>query len=119
MQGSGQSSLSIWTAYDTHSTASVRNPSHDLKVAWQRVKDTSLAFATVDTSLVGSSDIIQGQFTTITDPDKFEYYDEEERVVDMSFERVVEEPLGGLSYALGDVTFDNTTIASHGGFQTR
>jgi hypothetical protein len=109
MQGSGLSSASIWTVYDTECTASTRQPVYDLKVAWTRVKDTSLDYAIVGTSIVGGTDIIDGQPATITAMDYFYYYDEAQRTVMLTYERVREEPLGGVSYAMGDVVLDNTT----------
>lgn len=109
MLGSGKSSASIWTAFDTQSTAGTRYPSHALSVAWTRIKDDATDFFTIDTSIIGGPDIIQGQLNVITEPDTFKYYDETERVVSLMYDRRVEEPLGGLTYALGDITFDNTT----------
>ena len=109
MLGSGKSSDAIWTVWDTHSTASTRQPRHEVSVAWTRQKDEATDFATVGTSLVGGVDIVQGQLGVITEPDTFQYYDETERVVSMMYDRVVDEPLGGLTYAIGDVVFDNTS----------
>lgn len=108
MQGSGQSSASIWTAFDTMTTAAVRQPVHGVLVSWNRAQPGTVNFATVGSSVVGGSDIVQGQLSIITEPDTFSYIDETIRVTRMDYERKIDEPLGGLSYSIGTVTFDNT-----------
>lgn len=107
--GSGKSSDSIWTVFDTETTAAIRYPRHLLEIAWTRVKNESATFALVGTSLVGGIDVVQGQLNVLTEPDKFKYFDETERAVELHYDRKIEEPLGGFTYTIGDVVLDNTT----------
>lgn len=109
MLGSGKSSQNVWTAFDIHSTAGTRQPRHSVSISWKRVKNESTAFATIGSSVIGGIDIIQGQLNVITEPDKFTYYDETDRVLELNYDRQVEEPLGGMVYATGSVTLDNNT----------
>jgi len=109
MQGSGISSLSIWTVFDTICTAASRVLKWVLKISWLRNQDQSLGWATVGTSVVGGTDIIQGQIGDLTKPDYFDYDDETPYAMRLEYERFVEEPLGGISLAQADVELDNTT----------
>ncbi len=111
MQGSGQSSLSIWTAFDAISTAMVRQPKWKVEVAWNRVADTS-NYATVGSSLVDGTDIVAGgeSVPDIINADAFNYDDETARVIRVEYERSLLEPMGGTSIALCDVLFDNTDL---------
>jgi len=110
MQGSGESSLSIWTAFDTITTASVRVLKHVVRVAWTRLQDAAATFAVVGTSVVAGIDIVQGQDSVITKPDIFDYFDETSRAVQIEYEREVIEPLGGVALAQADVLFENTDL---------
>jgi len=108
--GSGVSSLSIWTAFDTITTAVSRVLKWVLKISWLRNKDESLTFATVGTSVVDGTDIIQGQATDLTKPDYFAYDDESGYAMRLEYERIIEEPLGGLALAQADVVLDNANM---------
>lgn len=107
--GPGKSSAAIWTPFQTEVTAETRYPRHSVQVAWTRIKDNSLSFFTIGTSSIGGPDIIQGQLSVITEPDKFQYFDESERVIAIYYDRVHREPLGSFTFATGNVVFDNTT----------
>lgn len=109
MLGSAKSSENIWTVFDTQTTAATRYPRHLLEIAWTRVKDNDIDFAVVGTSVVNGIDIVQGQLNVLTEPDKFRYYDETERAVQLHYDRKAEEPLGGFTYTIGDVILENTT----------
>lgn len=108
MQGSGVSSLSQWTAFDTNSTADYRCLAWALYLSWNRVANRD-SFATVGTSLVDGTDLIQGQISTITKQDVFSYDNETDNVVQLEYERTLQEPLGGIALAQADVILDNTT----------
>lgn len=108
MQGSGVSSLSQWTAFDTESTADFRTLAWGLYISWQRVANRD-TFATVGTSLVNGTDLIQGQTSVITKQDVFTYKDETDNVIQLEYDRQLQEPLGGISLSQCDVTLDNTS----------
>lgn len=110
MQGSGKSSASIWTAFDSHTTSNVRKIKGAVWIAWTRIANVD-NFATVGTSLVGGTDIIQGVGeNAINNADSFQYFDESDRVIRIEYERNLIEPLGGMHLAMADVVLDNTDL---------
>src|SRR3990167_4800435 len=110
MQGSGISSLAIWTPFDSITTANVRQPIGICWIAWTRIANVT-NYATVGTSLVGGTDIIQGtDVSSINNADAFEYFDESDRVIRIEYERELIEPLGGLSIGMCDIVLDNTDL---------
>ncbi len=98
---------SIATADRGLFTAAVRFPKFILRVAWNRAVDATIGFATIGTSTIDGKDILQGTQTKLTKPDTFNYTDETDKVLKVETERILEEPLGGISYAQADVTLDN------------
>lgn len=81
-----------------------------LLIAWTRVVGAQ-DFVTIDTSVVGGTDIIQGAGeSAINDADAFVYFDETERVIRLEYERYLLEPLGGSAIAMADVVLDNTDL---------
>ncbi len=110
MQGPGQSSDSIWTPFESLSTAVVRPIRAKLLVSWNRLVGAQ-DFAIVGTSLVGGTDIVQGTGSSaINQSDAFEYFDETDRVLRLEYERRLLEPLGGTSIAMADVLLDNADL---------
>jgi len=109
MRGSGESSLAIWTAFDTETTATTRHLKHVLKIAWLRRRDETLSWATVGSSVVGGTDIVKGA-ADLTKADIFDYYDETDYVLSMEYERFLNEPLGGIALAQADISLDNTSL---------
>lgn len=110
MQGSGQSSLAIWSAFDSTTTADIRQVVGVAYVAWNRIASVT-NYATVGTSTINGTDIIQGtDVATINNADAFSYFDESDRVIRIEYERVLLEPLGGMSIAMCDVVLDNTDL---------
>lgn len=108
MLGSFRSSESIWTAFDSITTANVRMPAWRVMVAWTRVSDVS-NYAMVGTSTVGGTDIVGGeQSADINNADTFLYFDETAKAIRIEYERTLIEPLGGTSIAMADLLLDNT-----------
>lgn len=91
-------------------TASVRHPTHVLRIAWNKSIDNTIDFAVVGTSTVGGKDIVQGTFGVFTKPDAFNYIEETTAALKLETERILEEPLGGIAYAQADVTLDNNSL---------
>lgn len=107
MQGSTESSLAIWTAFNNVTTAYVRILKHSLKISWKRATNTS-AFAVVGTSVINGVHIIQGLSGVLTSLDAYEYVDETDKLVSMTYDRILQEPLGGISQAIMDVELENS-----------
>lgn len=110
MQGSGKSSESIWTPFDSITTASLRQPKWKLYIAWNRIANVT-NYATVGSSVIGGTDIVQGtDAADIVNADAFEYFDETADVIRIEYERSLVEPLGGASIAMADVLLDNVDL---------
>jgi hypothetical protein len=110
MQGSGVSSESIWTPFNSVCTATVRPLKARVLVSWNRAVHVT-AYAVIGTSIVGGVDIIQGAGEAgINEADAFLYNDETERVLRVEYERHLVEPLGGAAIAMADVVLDNTDL---------
>ncbi len=100
----------VSTTFHANSLATRRNITHYAKVAWTRSYDPSIAFAVVGQSTVNGPDIIKGDSSQfITEADKFYYFNESDYAVQIEYERFIDEPLGGLSMAMGDLVLDNTS----------
>lgn len=107
MQGHTQSSLAIWTVFNNYTTAFTRFLRWQLRISWKRVTGTN-GFAIVGTSMVAGTDLVQGSDSVFTPSDAFTFYDETQRLVRFEFDRQLQEPLGGMAMALGDLVLDNT-----------
>lgn len=107
MQGSGQSSAAIWTAFNSTTTAAARVLTWVLKVAWTRVASAT-GFATVGSSIVGGLDIVKGLDSTITKADQFSFFDETERLIRFEYDRTLPEPAGGIVMAIANLSLENT-----------
>jgi len=107
MQGKTQSSLAIWTAFNSMTTAVSRLLRHVLNISWKRVENAS-SFAVVGTSVVAGVQIVKGLGGSITNLDNFMYYDESEKLIEMSYDRILQEPLGGISSAIMDISLENS-----------
>lgn len=109
-QGSGISSESIWTPFDSLTTASIREVVGKVFIAWTRVSNVD-NFATIGGSQIGGTDIIRGLGdVALNDVDAFEYFDETDNVLRIEYERNLIEPLGGMTQAIADVVLDNTDL---------
>lgn len=94
--------------FDGLSKRSIRRPVVDVKIGWRRIKDENIDFAVVGTSTVGGGDIVQGEFTSITNNDLFEYFIESDNLVSVSTDQELVEPLGGVSYGRSNILLSNT-----------
>lgn len=109
MLGGGISSAAIWTAFDAVTTAVSRIIKWALNISWLRVQDADAGFAYVGTSLIGGTDILQGEgVSAVTNLDTFEYFDETDRLVELTYDRKIIEPTGGMSTGMLDVVLENT-----------
>lgn len=106
MQGHTQSSESIWTAFNNATTAYSRALKYLLRISWKRAERAD-AFAVVGTSLVNGTQVVQGLSDVLTGTDSFQYFDETSRLVRFEYDRQIQEPLGGIAMALGDLVLEN------------
>lgn len=110
MLGSGNSSLSIWTPFDSITTATIRPLRARCLVAWTRQQVVN-NFAIVGTSIIGGTDVVQGVGDNVlNNADLYQYFDETNNVIRLEYERHLIEPLGGVAIANCVVTLDNTDL---------
>lgn len=100
---------SIVTPLQAVVTAPVRQIRIGLLASWLKRANMSTAYAIVGSSVVGGSDLVQGQSSVITSADLFDYMDESTYVMAFDYDRRLDEPKGGVSFAIGDITLDNIT----------
>lgn len=99
---------SISGIFNGLSKKSIRRPVVSTRIGWRRIKDDGVDFAVVGTSVVGGTDIVQGEFTAITQSDLFEYFEEDDRLISVSTDQELVEPLGGVFYGRSNVLLSNT-----------
>ena len=96
----------IATAFDSVATATARYIKQKFYVSWLR-RTAANAFGIVGTSKVNNA-LVRGEIDVVTPVDTYEFYDESDKALRLEYDRRVEEPLGGISYAIMNVTLDNT-----------
>lgn len=90
-------------------TADTRQPKIKVRASWLKVEDAGISYAIVGSSVVGGTDLVQGQSVIITNADFFDYFDESEYAMRLDYDRRIDEPRGGISYAIANVLLDNIT----------
>ena len=110
MLASGNSSLSIWTPFNSICTATVRTIAARCLIAWTR-QQTVQNFAIIGTSKIGGTDIVQGVGDNVlNDADLYSYFDETDRIMRIEYERNLIEPLGGSAIAMATIVLDNNDL---------
>lgn len=110
MLASGNSSLAIWTPFDSTCTATARVIKARCLIAWTRNQIVN-SFAVIGTSRIGGTDIVQGVGDNVlNDADLYQYFDETDRLIHLEYERHLIEPLGGAAVAMATVVLDNTDL---------
>jgi hypothetical protein len=100
---------SISTPVEAILTADVRSPVIKVRASWLKFADEGVAYAIVGSSLVNGTDLVQGQSVIITNADFFEYMDESDFAMRLDYDRRIDEPRGGISYAIANILLDNIT----------
>lgn len=100
---------SIVTPLQSVITADERVPRVKVRASWLKVADQNVAYGIVGSSLVNGTDIVQGQSQVITNADLFAYQDETEYAMRLDYDRQINEPRGGTSFAIASVLLDNIT----------
>lgn len=100
---------SIVTPLQAVLTADQRQPKIKVRASWLKVQDLSTVYAIVGSSLVNAPDLVQGQSLVITNSDLFSYIDESDYAMRLDYDRRIDEPRGGISYAIANVLLDNIT----------
>lgn len=97
---------SIATAFDSAATSDARFIRQKFYVSWLRNSGAS-AFGIVGSSIVNNS-LVKGENSVVTPIDTYEFFDESDRALRLEYDRRIEEPLGGIGYAIMNVLLDNS-----------
>src|SRR5688572_8260801 len=97
---------SVPSGFTAEARASSRQVAQSVQVAWKKDFRVGITFFTIGVSTIGGNDIIPGPAGIQSAWNKYLYEDETDQVIDISVERSLREPVGGVSKALADVTLD-------------
>lgn len=95
-----------WTAEERDATRSIVASS---LVSWKKNIKAGVRIFTIGTSTIGGGDWINSSGGVNSDWNKYQYHDESAQLLDVSYERALQQPLGGISQALAEVNLDNTS----------
>ena len=95
-----------FTAEERDSTRSIVG---NVQVSWKKETNLAATTFTIGVSMIGGSDLIGINPGAIGSPSNYNYFDESEYVTGLAYERSLNMPTGGLTKALGEVNFDNTS----------
>jgi len=89
---------SISTAFDSVTTANARSLIFQFYVSWLR-RVTDYSFGIVGTSKVNNA-LVRGETTVLTPIDAFDFTNETDQVINLEYDRFIQEPLGGISFGI-------------------
>lgn len=101
-----QSVSAVFTAVEK---APFRQIVENVLVSWHKQSTIGNRTFTIGVSTIGGNDIIGINPGAIGSPSNYKYFDETPRVMSMNWERAYNMPQGGLTMALADAQFDNTS----------
>lgn len=98
---------SFQTAFDSMTTADARYLSSKFYISWLR-QTSSNSFGVVGTSTVNNT-LVRGEPSSIAPVDTYDFFDETNSVVSLEYQRAIQEPTGGVGYAIANVELENTS----------
>lgn len=87
--------------------AALRSPTQRTEVAWTKEIDPSITFFTLDTSKLDGLDVLAGEGEDIANVNRFEYFDETERIISIEIQSKFNEPVASFGRAVADIVLDN------------
>lgn len=100
---------SVIDAFSVEETAASRQIAQSVQVSWKKSLLSTIRVFTIGVSTIGGSDIIGGTDIYASAWNKYQYADESDYVTGISYERALNQPIGGMVKALADVRMDNTS----------
>lgn len=101
--------LSSPSGFTAEERDNVRSIAHDLRVSWKKESNLSTRTFTIGVSAIGGSDLIGIDKGAIGSASNYNYFDESDHVLSMSWERGLKMPVGGINKAMAEATLDNTS----------
>lgn len=100
---------SVDSAFTAEAQDTVRTVTHDFEVSWDASSNSTSQPFTMGVSTIGGPDYLGSGGGTIGNPLNYTYVDESDYVMNLSWERQLNIPVGGLTKALADAELDNTS----------
>lgn len=100
---------SVIDAFSVEETASSRQVAQSTLLSWNKSLLSSIRIFTIGVSTIGGSDVIGGTDVYASAWNKYQYTDESSYVTALSYERALNQPIGGMVKALADIKMDNTS----------
>lgn len=101
-----QSVATGWTAEERDTT---RKIVASTQVSWKKSFNSSIVFFTIGVSTIGGTDIIPTDDASPSAWNKYRYTDESAYLTQLSYDRGLNQPIGGVSKALADFELENTS----------
>lgn len=101
-----QSVASGWTAEERDST---RKIVASTQVSWKKTFNSTIRSFTIGVSSIGGVDVIASGGAVVSDWNRYIYSDESNYLTGLSYERMLQQPIGGVSVAQANWQFDNTS----------
>lgn len=100
---------SVSAAFTAEERDSIRNIVQSTLISWHKYNLLGNRTFTIGVSLIGGSDVIGPIAGAIGSPGNYKYFDETQYVTELTWERGLNVPVGGLSKGLAEVKMDNTS----------
>lgn len=100
---------SVSSAFTAESLDRTRKPVQSTQVSWKKDYLSSIGFFTIGVSTIGGNSIIPGPTGLQSAWNRYKFSDESDYVTQLSYERSLRFPVGGVSKSLADVRVDNTS----------
>ena len=95
-----------WTAEERDTT---RKIVASTQVSWKKTFNSTIRFFAIGVSTIGGTDIIPTTDSAPSAWSKYIFTDESAYLTNLSYERGLNQPIGGVSKAIADFEFDNTS----------
>lgn len=96
-------------AFTAEQKAYDRGVAASIGVSWKKQYSASYRPFTIGVSTIGGADTIASVGTTVSDWSRYIFFDESDYLTGLSYERSLKMPTGGLSMAMYEAQFDNTS----------
>lgn len=97
------------SAFTAEERDKVRNIAQNTQVSWKRFNTLTNRTFAIGVSTIGGNDAIGIDVGAIGSPSNYKYFDESSYVTMLAWDRGLNMPLGGLTKALAEAQFDNTS----------
>ena len=101
--------LSVATGWTAEERDTTRKIVASTQVSWKKTFNSAIRFFTIGVSSIGGTDLIPTGDSSPSAWNKYRYTDESNYLTQLSYDRGLNQPIGGVSKALADFELDNTS----------